>query len=85
MAQIDMKMPKCCGECPILSYEGICVPLESLLDVDGIIRNPDIKRSECPLREDETQRLKDEIRRLDNENAALRKMLTAAALVGREG
>lgn len=31
------------------------------------------------------QNLAKEIKRLDNENAALRKMLTAAALVGKQG
>ena len=36
-------------------------------------------------REEEIDRLRREVTRLDNENAALRKMLTAAALQGRNG
>ena len=36
-------------------------------------------------REEEIDRLRKEVTRLDNENAALRKMLTAAALQGRNG
>lgn len=34
---------------------------------------------------DEIVTLRKEVKRLDNENAALRKMLTAAALVGKQG
>lgn len=35
--------------------------------------------------QEEIDRLRKEITRLDNENSALRKMLSAAALVGRKG
>ena len=45
----------------------------------------EIAEQRCAEMTAEMQRLRKEIQRLDNENAALRKMLTAAALQGRTG
>lgn len=45
----------------------------------------EIAQQRCAELTRKVQKLEREVKRLDNENAALRKMLTAAALQGRQG